>query len=202
MQTEIEAKYLNVDHDAMRAKLRAAGAVCGQPMRLMRRMTYDFPEMSLDKQHAWVRVRDEGDKITLSYKQLNDRGVHGTKEVNLTVNTFDEAGNFLTALGLVRKSYQETKRESWVLGGVQIELDEWPWIKPFMEIEAPSEKLLRKTAEKLGLDWAQALHGSVEIAYQAEYDVTEQEVDSWPEILFCPIPSWLVQKRRTGSRVS
>lgn len=199
MQTEIEAKFLDVDHGAMRAKLHAVGAICEQPLRLMRRTVYDFPDASLDKRHAWVRARDEGDKITMSFKQLSDRGVRGTKEVNLTVNSFDEADRFLAALGLKRKSYQETKRESWSLHDVQIELDEWPWIKPFIEIEAPSEKLLRETVVRLGLDWAKALHGSVEIGYQAEYDVTEQEVNTWSEILFQPVPSWLEQKRKTDN---
>jgi adenylate cyclase class 2 len=196
MQTEIEAKFLAIDHSSVRAKLRDAGAVCEQPMRLMRRKTYDYPNKSLNKKNGWVRVRDEGDKITMSYKQLNDRTVHGTQEVNLVIDSFDAADWFLVTVGLVSEAYQETKRESWVMDGVQIELDEWPWIKPFVEIEGPSERAVREVAAKLGLDWSLARHGSVENAYQAEYDVTEEEVDSWPEITFTPVPEWLEERRR------
>jgi adenylate cyclase class 2 len=88
MQTEIEAKFLDVDHDALRAKLRALGAVCEQPMRTMFRKGFDFPDRRLRKEkNGWVRIRNEGDKVTMSYKQLDDRGVHGTKEVCLTVDT-------------------------------------------------------------------------------------------------------------------
>lgn len=43
MNTEIEAKFLDVDHDAVRAKLTALGATCEQPMRLMRRLTLEIP---------------------------------------------------------------------------------------------------------------------------------------------------------------
>lgn len=196
MQTEIEAKFLGVDHDEIRTKLKELGAKCGQPMRITKSKIFDFPDWRLEKVGGWVRVRNEGDKITLSYKQLNDRTLHGTEEVSLTVDSFDMAENFVKAIGLQQYSSQEKKRESWRLGDVQIELDEWPWIRPFMELEGPSESAVRAAAEKLGFSWKDALFGSVETAYQAEYDVTEAECDHWPEILFIPVPDWLEAKRK------
>lgn len=196
MKPEIEAKFLNVDHDELRAKLKALGATCRQPMRLMQRRNFEFPDGRLEKQHGWVRVRDEGDKVTLSYKQLDDRSVQGTKEVTLVVSGFEETGNFLQAIGLVAKANEETRRESWELNGVEIDLDEWPWIKPFVEIEAQDEAGMWDVARKLGLKKEDARHGSVEIAYQAEYDVTEEET-YLPELSFGPVPEWLEKRRRT-----
>lgn len=196
MQTEIEAKFLNVDHNELRQKLRRAGAKCVQPMRLMRRRNFDHPDGRLEKIGGWVRVRDEGDKITLSYKQLNNRSLHGTMEVNLIIDDFESACHFLESIGLVQKSYQETRRESWEYNESLIELDEWPWIKPFVELECPTEDKIKTAAKQLGLEWSLALHGSVENAYQAEYDLTEAEIDSWPEIKFGPVPKWLEPKRR------
>lgn len=196
METEIEAKFLNVDHGAIRARLRELGAKCEQPMRVMRRKNYDFPDMRLEKVGGWVRVRDEGDKITLSYKQLKDRSLHGTKEVSVVVDDFSKTCQLLEAIGLEASSYQETKRESWRLDGTQVELDEWPWIRPLMEIEGPSETAVMGVASQLNLEWSDAIHGSVENAYQAEYDVTEAEVDGWKEILFTPVPGWLEAKRK------
>jgi len=195
MQTELEAKFLDINHDQIRQRLKEIGAVCKFPMRQMRRNNFDYPDKRLEKIGGWVRVRDEGDKITMSYKQLNDRSLQGTKEVNLEVSDYQAAYNFLTSIGLKDDNYQETKRESWEYDGVQIELDEWPWIKPFVELEGDGEPKLKEVASKLGLDWDKAVHGSVEVAYLAEYDVTEQEVDNWPEIKFEPVPDWL-QKRR------
>ena len=81
MQTEIEAKWLNIDIDAMRNKLKNIGAILVVPERMMTRSPFDFPDFSLEKKHGWVRVRNEGNKTTLSYKQLNDRSLHGTKGV-------------------------------------------------------------------------------------------------------------------------
>lgn len=173
MNTEIEAKWLAIDAERIRVKLREIGAVTVAPKRMMTRKNFDYPDGRLERIGGWVRLRDEGNKMTLSYKQLHDRTLHGTKEVNVIVGDFAATESFLIAIGLEQKSVQQTSRESWLLGDVEIELDEWPWIKPFMEIEAKTEHALLSTAEKLGLDMQNALHGSVEVAYQAEYDVTE-----------------------------
>lgn len=196
MHPEIEGKWLNIDLDEMRGRLRAAGAQLERPERRMTRSVFDFPNNRLNQKNGWARVRDEGDKITMSYKQLNDRSATGTHEVNLIVDNYGNACNFLKELGLEQKATQQTSRESWKLGDTEIELDTWPWIPSFVEIEAKSEESLRTTAQELGLDYAQVLHGSVETAYQAVYDVTEEEVDTWPDIHFGAVPDWLMEKRR------
>lgn len=190
MPTEIEAKWLRIDHAAMRATLQKVGARLVHPERLMRRKNFDFPRGTLQAHKGWVRVRDEGDKITLSYKQLNDRSVHGTKEICVTVDNFEQSCDFLVAIGLRHYSFQETKRESWKLGNAEIELDTWPWIPPFIEIEAPSEQELRAAAEQLGLPWDKALHGSVEVAFQDVYQATDKEVTSQAEITFDGVAPW------------
>lgn len=198
MQTEIEAKWLAINLDKMRARLKAIGAELVQPERLMTRSVFDYPDKRLEKIGGWVRVRNEGNKVTLSYKQLYDRTLHGTKEVTVVVHNFDTTCNFLKAIGLESHSFQETKRESWKLGDTEIELDTWPWIPSFVEIEAPTEHALKDTANKLKLDFTRALHGSVETAYQAIYDVTEEEVDNWEEIRFSPVPVWLKKKLKSS----
>lgn len=196
MQTEIEAKWLNINLSNMRLQLKSIGATLVQPERLMSRSVFDYPDKQLAKVGGWVRVRDEGDKVTLSYKQLNDRTLHGTKEINLTVNNFKATCDFLQSIGLVAKSFQETKRESWLIDDVEVELDTWPWIPSFIEIEAKTEEKLRAVAKNLDLKFSEALHGSVEVAYQDIYDVTESEIDNWSTIRFVDIPDWLAIKRR------
>jgi adenylate cyclase class 2 len=198
MQPEIEAKFLDVDHDALRVRLKELGAVCEHPMRLMRRKGFDFPDERLRLAHnGWARVRDEGGKVTMSYKQLNNRELDGTHEVQLTIDSFDGGVAFLEALGLKQGAYQETKRESWTLGGCEIELDQWPWTKPYIEIEGPDEQALKDLAAKLDLDWSKVCHGSVEIVYRGEYDVTDEEVNHIPLITFeTPVPELLAKRRR------
>jgi adenylate cyclase, class 2 len=197
MQTEIEAKVLDVDHEELRVVLHRLGATLEQPERLLRRYNLDYPDGRLQQKGGWIRIRDEGDKVTLSYKQLNDRTVHGTQEVSIVVDSFEQTKAFLEQIGLEVKTYQETKRESWRLGDAYIELDEWPWIKPYIEIEAGSEAVLQQVFERLGFSWKNAVFGSVEVVYRAEYDVTDEEVDNIPVITFeTPLPEVLKRNRR------
>lgn len=189
MNTEIEAKFLDIDANAIRAKLREVGAACSYPERLMKRKVFDYPDLRLTHSGRWIRVRNEGDIITMSFKQLNDRTLHGTKEVMMIVDSFDAACEFLVSIGLEQKSYQETKREKWMLGTAEITIDTWPWIPTFLEVEAPTEDAVKNTAAALGLTWEDAVFGSAENAYQKRYYVTEEELDTFPEYLFeksCP----------------
>ena len=75
-------------------KLKGINAKLIHPERFMIRECFDYPDSSLEKIGGWVRVRDEGDKITMSYKQLNDRTLHGTKEVSVVVDNFNLTCNF------------------------------------------------------------------------------------------------------------
>lgn len=167
MNTEIEVKFLHVDHDQVRAKLREIGAVCSQPMRLMRRVTFDSPTMKA--KNGWIRVRDEGDKVTIGYKQVDALNIDGIKEIETTVGDFNAAVAIFKQLEIDGGSFQESKRESWRFGNVQIELDEWPWLDPYIEIEAPSEEQVRDAATKLGFDMSQAVPGDVMAAYREQY---------------------------------
>lgn len=196
MNVELEAKFLDIDVKKLRALLTEKGATLIHPERLMRRKNFDYPDGRLEKIGGWVRVRDEGDKVTLAYKQLVHRGLDGTKEISLTVENFDTITNLLLAIGLENKSYQETKRERWDLDGVEVTIDTWPWIPTFVELECVSEEKLKETAQQLGLDWSIAMHGSVETAYQAYYSVSEEEIDGWENITFIPIPDWLEVHRK------
>src|SRR3989344_7230841 len=196
MEVEIEAKFPEVDVEPLRARLRELGAYQEYPERLMRRKNFDFPDWRLEKVGGWVRVRDEGEKVTLSYKQLNDRTLHGTKEITFAVDDFDKTCDLLDAIGLHAKAYQETKREKWLYGDVEVTIDTWPWIPTFVEIEGQNETSVRKTADDLGLDWRKAMHGSVENMYQMHYDFTESEIDHWDLITFIPEPEWLLARKK------
>lgn len=197
MQIEIEAKFTDINSDELREKLSNAGATLIHEERLMRRKNYDHPNHSLEAKGGWIRVRDEGDQVTLAYKQLNDRTLHGTQEVSLVVEDFDRMGLFLTSVGFELTAYQETKREKWMIHEVEVTIDTWPWLPTFCELEGPSEDIVKAVATTLGYDWQNAMHGSVENVYVMHYDVTELEVCNWPEITFTPVPAKIEARRIT-----
>ena len=196
MQIELEAKFLDIDAEKLRGILKESGATLVHLERQMRRKNFDYPDGRLEKIGGWIRIRDEGDKVTLAYKQLVDRTIGGMKEISLVVEDFDKISNLLLAIGLDNKSYQETKRERWDFDGVEITIDMWPWIPTFVELEGPDEDRLKKVAAKLDLDWNKAMHGSVENAYRAYYNVSEKEIDGWESITFTPVPDWLEVRRK------
>jgi adenylate cyclase class 2 len=196
MHTELEAKFLDIDADALRSVLKTHGATLVHSERFMRRKNFDYADKRLEKIGGWVRLRDEGDKVTLAYKQLLDRTLEGTKEISTTVGDFETTTDLLLAIGLVSTSYQETKRERLDFKGVEVTIDTWPWIPTFVELEGPTEKALKETALVLGLEWDKAIHGSVENAYQAYYDISEVDVYGLEAIRFGPVPKYFEERRR------
>ncbi|MEO6761085.1 MAG: class IV adenylate cyclase [Candidatus Saccharimonadales bacterium] len=189
MQKEIEAKFLDVDFDDVRKKLEAAGAVCLTPMRLMRRVTFDSAEMKA--RNGWVRVRDEGDRVTVTYKQVDELSVDGVFEVETIVEDFDAMVDIFKQTGIADGSFQESKRETWELDKAEIVLDEWPWLKPYIEIEGKTEEAIREVAKKLDFDWDQAKFGDVMVAYRQQYPHLKYEdtVGNLAEVRFgMPMP--------------
>lgn len=168
MTTEFEAKFCNVDHDEVRNKLKELGAKLVHPMRLMRRVTIDNDYMKTDKD-AFVRIRNQGDKTTITYKQFDDLSVDGAKEIEVEVDDFEKAVSLFAEAGLPYRSFQESKRETWELEGCTIELDEWPWLDPYIEIEGQNSDEVKNTAKKLGYEWDDAVFGDVMAAYRVQY---------------------------------
>ncbi len=193
MIDEIEVKFLDVDIEDVRSKLKKAGADLENPMRMMKRAVMRFPDNDWkDGQDAWLRVRDEGDKITVTYKKTTEHEFAGAKELEINVSDFQTAIDIMTQLGLEVQSLQESKRETWTLDGTEIVIDEWPWIKPYIEVEGKTESDIIKVAEKLGFNWGDGVFGSIILAYKNEYEFVDgQRFAKLPEVKFdMPVPEW------------
>lgn len=195
MSTEIEATFLEVDHEALRRKLSELGAELVAPERLMRRTMFDYPDLRLDKRAAWIRVRDEGEKVTISYKQRHAETIDGMQEIELQVQSYDEACAFFKAIDLVVKSVQETKRENWRYKGCEVSLDTWPHIPPYAEVEGNSQEDVQSVSEELGFSWSEALFDSADAIYQRYYDVTRTEISTTP-LLFGYLPEILERTKK------
>ncbi|MDO8264907.1 MAG: CYTH domain-containing protein, partial [Candidatus Parcubacteria bacterium] len=155
MDTEYEAKFVNINKDEIRKRLETASAELIKPEFMQKRVVFNLPNKS--DGFYWARVRDEGDKITMSFKQtFSEQKIENQKEVSLVINDFKKGVEFLEAIGCQRKGYQETKREIWELNGVEICIDEWPFLEPFIEIEGKSKEEVKEVAQKLGFDYSKA----------------------------------------------
>ena len=175
MDIEYEATFSNIDKDELRAKLKELGASLVKENFMMKRMTFNLPS---NEKNKWLRVRDEGDKITMSFKCLSDGGetIEGQKEVCLTIDDFSFAEKFLENVGCIKKAYQENYRETWELNGVEIAIDELPFLEPFVEIEGKNEEEVKTVAEKLGFDYSKAIFNSTDEQYSRKYNVSADYV--------------------------
>lgn len=138
---EIEVKFLNVDKEKLREKLLAIGAHKVGDF-FYRRRVFDYPDLRLDADHSWLRLRDEGEKITLSFKKRLGVGEHasgndaGMDETEIVVSDFDTTADMLFKLGFIEKHYAENKRTRYVKDGVEFDIDTYPELEPYLEIEA------------------------------------------------------------------
>lgn len=179
MKHEYEAKFLAVDTPGLQAKLTSLGAVQALPRTLLTRRI--FENDSLDG-GAWLRLRDEGARSTLTLKQVTDATtIDGTKEIETEVADLHAMADILRRVGLTEVRYQENYREEWRLGEVAFDFDTWPGLPTFLEIEGPDEASVRHAATLLELDYSEARFGSVDEIYKSE---SGRDILAEPTLLF------------------
>ena len=174
MQTEIEVKFSNIDIADIQKRLKAAGGVCEQPMRLMKRVVIQEPHHVAE--HSFIRIRDEGNRVMLAFKRRKDpyaRALHDVKEIEVEVSDFDATVELFREAGWSYVTLQENRRETWHLNDVEVVIDEWPWLKPYIEIEGETEENLKEAAKKLNLDWDKVIIGNIDVLYEHEYHFQE-----------------------------
>ncbi len=100
----------------------------------MKRIVYLAPE---SPENSYFRLRDEGNKQTFTYKHISSTlDIHAVKEIETEVKDFHAMQEMLALAGLKSKAFQETYREVWQIHNmIYLMLDEWPGLKPFIEIE-------------------------------------------------------------------
>ncbi len=187
MKKEIEATYLSVDKEHVRKKLKSLGFSLITPEYMMRRKTFDFSHVAPGR-NKWGRVRQESDKVTMTVKEVRGSGIDDTYEVELVVNNFDTACAFFEACDIPAKAFQENMRELWRRDNIEVTIDTWPGLKPFVEIEAETEKAVREVSEELDFNFEKAVFGSIDLVYEKELGIPAETIIKLPEITFANPP--------------
>lgn len=175
METEYEATFLDIDREDLTERLKSLDARLERPEYVQRRTVLELPEGKRDKD-TWLRVRDEGDKITLTLKSVDGKTMTGQKEVLVEVSDFENTLLLLESIGCIRKSYQESRREIWRINDVEIAIDTWPFLDTYVELESTSEESVMKVAELLGFDYGNARFDTVNAIYKEKYGIELREI--------------------------
>lgn len=177
MDTEFEAKFYPINKGQIRKRIEKLGGSLVIPERKMRRTIADRFNNSWMKQ-AHLRIRDEGNLVRLSAKRnAGEKGkLTDQKEIQVEVSSYKETYRLLKSVGIKFNYYVETLRETWDIDKAEICIDTWPGLEPRLEIEADSEKAVKKVAEKLGFDWSEKIITAMPETYAKVYGIRVREV--------------------------
>jgi len=146
MPIEYEYQFRNYDKSKLIKQMKQLGAK-KKGDYLFRVNVFEHPNKIPD---TYIRVRDEGFRITMTYKYqpLNKFA----DENEIIIDDFDEAITILNNLGCKTKHYYEKIREIWNLDNCEIVFDTIPCNPEFMEVEAVKKRDLTKLIKTLDLE--------------------------------------------------
>ena len=172
---EYEERILDIlDKGSLEKLLQELGATKIKERFKQRRYTYNT--VDAEDQSKWIRVRTNGEQTTMCYKEKTSTRIGGTGEIEFPVPDFEQANSFLKHIGLPPKQYQENFRTQYLLDGVEIDIDEWPLIPAYIEIEGKNEQEVIDTINKLGLQNHRRTTKSPEVIYKDYYEIDIMEI--------------------------
>lgn len=181
MQIEYEIKFLEIDPDYIRQKIQSIWWICTIPLRRMQRYVFAHP----NKKNAYIRIRQEWNKITTSYKEHDEnKAIDSVKEIEVTIDNAEALRRIYIECGLREKAIQETYRETWEYENIVITIDRRPWLKPFIEIEWPNQISVEKIVEKMGLHIKDGLWWTVSDIYNQELWIPHEIINETAIITF------------------
>lgn len=151
---EIEVKFKISSVEEMLGIILNSGAVLEQETRFERNLRWDDADETLTKTHQVLRLRDNGGTSVLTYKseKQNDRGIAEREEIETVVTDFENTRLILERLGYKIVFIYEKYRSIYRLDDTELFLDHTP-IGDYIEIEGPDDPAIRRSAERLGLNW-------------------------------------------------
>ena len=167
MKTEYEIRILEINQDEMIKKLETLGATKKGEFE-QKRYVYDLKPVQNGK---WIRLRTNGKNTTLAYKDIVSDTIDGTKEVEFEVSSIRDAEEFLNKIGFNYRSLQENKRIQYILEGVEIDIDTWPMIPTYMEIEGKSEEQILDMVKLLNIDESKVTTLNCDDIYKKFYNI-------------------------------
>ena len=172
MGIEYEVRTLEISVVDMISRLESLGAQKIGAYH-QKRYVYDFIPAQKGR---WIRLRSDGYCTTLAIKEIKSLRIDGTNELEVIVSDFDETNHILQKLGYSPRTFQENFRVEYSLNGVNFDIDKWPKIPPYMEIEGDSEQAVLDAMDMLGIKHEKFTTKDVDAIYHDIYNIVLDEI--------------------------
>ena len=160
-QLEVEVKFLVADLAAFRDRLLAAGGTLTKARIFERNVRFDTPDGDLLKKRELLRLRQDSD-VRITFKgevpQALQSEAKVREELEVGVTDFETTALIFERLGFAPVQVYEKYRETFVLGAVEVVLDEMPY-GDFVELEG-EEVAIKTAATDLGLAWDKRINNN------------------------------------------
>ena len=171
---EIETKVLDVDKEEIKEKLKTLGAKEIQNTRLI--IDWYGPKgLTHEGDDPWylrIRTTSEG-KNEVSWKSLPKitGNTRHSDEVNINVSDSLLSGKFFESIGLEHYAHQEKDRISFILKDWQFDLDHYPGMPAYLEIEGNSHEHVQEAIKLLNLENHKSIGDGERVLIKKEYEL-------------------------------
>lgn len=176
MQTqnkEIEVRFLEIDKAELIKKIVDLGGTDhGETM--LEEIIFKSDAGLFSQDGKFVRLRNDTKKITLcakDHKENLDHKINDIEEIEFEVSDFNNAKLFMEKIGLHAQRFQEKLRHTFHLENTTIDIDTWPNVPTYVELEADTEEKLKIMAEKLDLPWDKVIFESAGTVITKYYNI-------------------------------
>lgn len=125
--------------------------------------------------NKWIRLRQSGGKTTLTIKHILGRytdengvrhhDVNNVLEYEVPVSDFEGMKKNLELLGYYHKNYQEKRRIQYKYNGLEIDIDLWPYIPAYVEIEADNMEQIMALVDLLEISHSEIVSMNTDDVY-------------------------------------
>ena len=153
MTYEVETKVLNIDAAALEGHMQQLGAI----EILRTRLTVDWfrPAGDEEGETPWylrIRTNSQGiSEVTWKGQSTVLGAARKHREINVKVADATSAAALFEVLGFELYAHQEKDRISWTYQDWKFELDQYPGMPPYLEIEGRDEAHIQEALVLLQL---------------------------------------------------
>lgn len=165
MEKEIETRFLEINKEEIIKKLVSLGAIDLGENKLDETI-FHFNDYNPENKNRFVRLRRIKDKTELTYKTRSGNEIDSVKEIEFYVSNLEKCEQFLLESGLNKVRVLEKYRHSFKLNETKFDIDTWPKIPTYIEVEGLSIEAVKNAAESLNLNWESRFDGDAKDVFK------------------------------------